>query len=266
MPSNVIVEVNDGVARLTLNRPEKRNPLTDADIVDDIVSSLDQLQADREVSAIVLTGAGSAFSAGGDVFTMARSIDSRRAKPLDTARYYRFGIQRIPFAIERLDIPIIAAVNGPAIGAGCDLACMCDIRLASETAQFAESFVKLGLIPGDGGAWFLQRVIGLSKACELTFSGDTIDAQQALAMGLVSAVYPATELPERADELAHRIARNPPDAVRAAKRLIKFARHSSLGDTLELAASAQALAHTSDDHRRAVEELTARLRSRNVEN
>jgi enoyl-CoA hydratase/carnithine racemase len=261
-PGNVLVDVRDGVARVTLNRPDRRNPISESAMVDDLVGALRRLSQDANVRAVVLTGSGTAFSAGGDIFAMAENMERRRSEPLRTADYYRDGIQRISEAMEQLAVPSIAAVNGPAIGAGCDLACMCDIRLASDNAKFAESFVRLGLIPGDGGAWFLQRVVGYARACELTFTGDTIDAETALSIGLVSAVYRHAELLDRADELAQRIAQNPPDAVRAAKRLIRFARHGSLADTLELSANAQALAHTTAEHRDAIDASIARLKAR----
>jgi len=122
-------------------------------------------------------------------------------------------------ALHHLEVPVIAAINGPAIGAGLDLACMCDIRIASETAVFAESFVKLGIIPGDGGAWFLQRIVGLSKAAEMTFTGEPISAADALACGLVSRVVPAAELMDAAFVLAGQIAANPGHQLRMAKRL-----------------------------------------------
>ena len=161
------------VVTVTLNRPELRNPISDADMVDALVAALETLNADMTVRVAVLTGAGSAFSSGGNLRQMGAAAADR--SPVDTRRYYETGIQRIPRAFETLEVPIIAAVNGPAIGAGCDLACMCDMRIAGESARFAESFVKVGIVPGDGGAWLLQRVVGYSKACEMTFTGDPLD-------------------------------------------------------------------------------------------
>jgi enoyl-CoA hydratase/carnithine racemase len=149
-------------------------------------------------------------------------------------------------------VPTIAAVNGPAIGAGCDLACMCDIRIASTEARFAESFVKLGIIPGDGGAWWLQRVIGYARAAELSFTGEIIDAQTALGIGLVSRVVSAAELLPSARALAGRIAANPAPALRMAKRLLRHAQTSRLDETLELSAAMQALAHHTGEHDAAV--------------
>ena len=140
----------------------------------------------------------------------------------------------------------------PAIGAGCDLACMCDIRIAAQNARFAESFVKLGIIAGDGGAWLLPRLVGFSKACELAFTGDMLDAQEALACGLVSRVVPDAELLTSARTLAERIAGNPSHAVRMTKRLIMQGRSMRLDASLEMAAAMQSLAHAAPDHREAV--------------
>jgi enoyl-CoA hydratase/carnithine racemase len=134
---------------------------------------------------MILTGAGTVFSSGGNVKDMKR-FTTDAVTPAEIGQWYRTGIQRLPLALQKLEVPSIAAVNGPAIGAGNDLACMCDMRIASTTASFAESFIRVGLIPGDGGAWLLPRVVGLSKAMEMSFTGDPVKADEALAIGLVS--------------------------------------------------------------------------------
>ncbi len=198
-------------------------------------------------------GAGSAFSTGGDIASMRLGGGLNDPSPTLTRENYRNGIQRLPALFESIEVPVIAAVNGPAIGAGCDLACMCDIRIASEKARFAESFVKLGLVPGDGGAWLLPRVVGWSKASEMAFTGEMLDAQQALACGLVSRVVPAEALIDEARALAAQIAANPPHAVRMTKRLIRESRLAQLSTILEASAAAQALCHTTSDHAEAVE-------------
>ena len=248
----VVYEPAGHVVVLRLNRPETRNAISEIDMVDGIVAALERVQADQSVRAAILTGNGTAFSSGGNVKKLRAELTESDATPSQIEQFYRTGIQRIPLAFDRLDVPIIAAVNGPAIGAGCDLACMCDIRIAAEGAQFAESFVKLGIIPGDGGAWFLPRVVGLSKACEMTFTGDMLDAQSALDCGLISKFVPAPELMEAALALANRIAANPPGAVRMAKRLIREGQHLPLASLLEMSASMQALAHRTSDHREAM--------------
>lgn len=248
----VVYEPAGHVVVLRLNRPETRNAISEIDMVDGIVATLEQVQADQSVRVAILTGNGTAFSSGGNLKKLRAELTESDATPAQIEQFYRTGIQRIPLAFDRLDVPIIAAVNGPAIGAGCDLACMCDIRIAAEDAQFAESFVKLGIIPGDGGAWFLPRVVGLSKACEMTFTGDMLDAESALECGLISKLVPAPELMEAALALANRIAANPPGAVRMAKRLIREGQHLPLASLLEMSASMQALAHRTSDHREAM--------------
>jgi len=252
MSDAVLYERDGGIVTLTLNRPEKRNPISERDVVDGVVAALGRIQADASARVVILTGAGSAFSSGGDLKAMEAALEERARNPAGTVAYYTDGIQRIPLAFEALDAPVIAAVNGPAIGAGTDLACMCDLRVAAEEARFAESFVKLGIIPGDGGAWLLPRVVGFSKASEMAFTGDAIDAQEALACGLVSKVVPDAELLQAAKDLAARIAANPPHALRMTKRLLREGRHSSLASLLEFSAGLQALAHATADHKEAI--------------
>jgi enoyl-CoA hydratase/carnithine racemase len=252
MTDKVLYQQDGQIVTITLNDPAMRNPISELETVDAIVTAIERLNQDGTARVAILTGAGSAFSSGGDLRAMQKNFEARAAQPALTTQYYKFGIQRIPLAFEKLDVPIIAAVNGPAIGAGLDLACMCDMRIASETARFAESFVKVGIVPGDGGAWLLPRVVGYSKACEMAFTGDMLNAQEALACGLVSRVVPEAELLDAAKALAERIAVNPPYAVRMAKRLLIEGRHSRLDALLELSASLQALAHATGDHREAV--------------
>jgi enoyl-CoA hydratase/carnithine racemase len=253
--THVLTDIQDGIARLTLNRPELHNPISDPAMVDALVTALASADADPAVRVIILTGAGKSFSSGGNLKTMLPdSPDSlAHAQPALTPGNYRRGIQRIPLQFEQLQKPVIAAVNGAAMGAGCDLACMCDIRIAARSARFAENFVKLGLIPGDGGAWLLQRVVGYSKAAEMSLTGDTLDAEEALACGLVSRIVHDSQLLSEAHNLATRIAANPPQAVQQTKRLLMQARQGALAPLLEAAAAVQALMHTTEEHREAVE-------------
>ena len=171
---------------------------------------------------------------------------------MDVRGRYLNGIQRIPMALYDLEVPTIAAVNGAAIGAGCDLTCMCDIRIASEHAKFAESFARLGIIPGDGGAWLLPRVVGMSKAAEMTFTGDVIGAEEALDCGLVSKVVSADQLLPEAMALAERIAANPPHSLRLGKRLLREGQHVRLDTLLQMSAAFQAMAHQTEDHAEAM--------------
>src|SRR5690606_24602742 len=180
----------------------------------------------------------------------------------DLRHEYREGIQRLPLALHRLEVPTIAAINGHAIGAGFDLACMCDIRIAADTAKMAESFVKLGIIPGDGGAWLSPRIVGYSRAAELAFTGDTFTAQEALEWGIVSRVVTAASLLDEARALAARIASNPPESVRMAKRLMREAQHTRLDSHLEMCAAFQAIAHKSPQHADAVATFMEAKRAR----
>jgi enoyl-CoA hydratase/carnithine racemase len=250
-------EQRDHVVTLTMSEPERRNPLTGNSAVSDFLAAIDSIHADPGVRAVILTGAGTAFSSGGDIRDMERQA-SGEISGMQIRQEYRTGIQRLPLALFNLEVPIIAAVNGAAIGAGLDLACMCDIRIASEHAKFAESFVKLGIIPGDGGAWLLPRIIGMSRASEMSFTGDTISAEVAASWGLVSRVVPAHQLIPEANQVAQRIAANPPHAVRLTKRLLREAMHTRLDTLLEMAAAFQSLSHQTADHREAVEAFLAK--------
>jgi enoyl-CoA hydratase/carnithine racemase len=252
MPEFLIYEQDGPIVVLTMNQPEQRNPLTGNSAVADFLAAIERIHDDRGVRCVILTGAGPSFSAGGDIRDMKRQA-TPEVSEIDIRHEYRRGIQRLTLALFDLEVPVIAAVNGHAIGAGLDLACLCDIRIASEKAQFAESFVRLGIIPGDGGAWLLPRIVGMSRAAELAFTGDTIDAQQALAWNLVSRVVPHDELMPAARELAGRITRNAAHGLRLTKRLMREAIHARLDTVLELSAVFQAICHKTPDHREAVD-------------
>ncbi|MCB1910164.1 MAG: crotonase/enoyl-CoA hydratase family protein [Rhodocyclaceae bacterium] len=260
MSDFVQYEQQDAVVTLTLNRPDTRNVLAGPEEWDELADACRHVQRDDSVKVVILTGAGSAFCAGGNVRDFHEKKGLAAGSPAQIRENYRRGIQRIPLAFWRLDVPTIAAVNGPAIGAGCDLACMADIRIASENARFAESFVQLGMIPGDGGAWFLQRVLGFSRAAELSFTGDLIDARMAREIGLVNHVTKPERLLEEARHLAARIAANPGGALRMTKRLMREAQHAGIETVLELSAAYQALTHSSSEHEEAVAEFLASQR------
>ncbi|MEH6386386.1 MULTISPECIES: crotonase/enoyl-CoA hydratase family protein [Pseudomonas] len=246
------VQRNGGVAVVRMNSPETRNALSEPSQMQEFVDLCRDLRRDQSVRVMVLTGNGKAFCAGGNIKDMQNREGIFAGSPYDLRDTYRNGIQQIPLALYELDIPIIAAVNGPAIGAGLDLACMCDIRIASDKALFAESFVKLGIVPGDGGAWLLPRIIGIPKASLMAFTGDTIDAAKALEWGLVEQVCTPEALESEALAMAERIARNPGHALRLCKRLLREGQHMRLDSLLELSAAYQSLAHHTEDHREAV--------------
>jgi len=239
------------VLTLTMSQPETRNALTGNSAVEEFVQACAAISADRSVRAVILTGEGPVFSSGGNVKDMQRYFQ-QQLSPDSIREEYRNGIQRIPKALYNLDVPVIAAVNGPAIGAGLDLTCMCDIRIASEKATFAESFVKVGIVPGDGGAWLLPRAVGISKASEMAFTGEALSAQDALVCGLVSRVVPHDDLMETAMVLAQKIAVNPGGVLRMTKRLLREGERATLESLLEISASYQAIAHMEPDHHEAV--------------
>jgi len=252
------LEVSARVAVLTLNRDDVRNALTGTGLIDDICAALEWANASAEVSVLILTGAGAAFSAGGNIKTMReRALNSSAA---EMERYYRLGIQRIPRAMHAAEVALIAAVNGPAIGAGCDLANMCDIRIGSTRAQFGETFINLGIMAGDGGAWFLQRAVGAHRAAELTLTGRVVKAEEARELGILLEVTEPERLLARAREIAAGIAAKPPLAVRYAKRTLRLARQQGLEEHLESCASFQGALQKTEDH---LEALAAFFEKRN---
>ena len=250
----IIYEKTGRIVTVTMNRPESRNAIASFDDCEALIEALERAGADPEVSVLILTGAGSAFSAGGDLRGMRdRNGIGPLATPADTRANYRKGVQKIPRAMAELEIATIAAVNGHAIGLGCDLACLCDMRVASEGAKFAASFVKMGIVPGDGGAWILPRAVGYARAAEMILTGDVFTAQEALAMGLVNRLAAPDQVMAEARALAERVAANPPRTVRLSKRLLREGQNGRLSDVLELSAAFQALAHETADHQEALD-------------
>ena len=241
--------VEDRVAILTFKRDDVRNALTSTEIATDIVKTVAWANANNDASVLIITGEGSAFSAGGNIKTMG---ERSKAAPHLLQQGYKQGIQRIPLALQDAEIPVIAAVNGPAIGAGFDLANMCDIRIGSTNAQFGETFVNLGIIPGDGGAWFMQRLLGYQRAAELTFSGRIVKAEEAKALGILLELTEPDALMTRAKEIAGKIAQKPPLALRYAKRLLKLAQTQPLAEHLDVCSSFQAICHKTEDHQEAL--------------
>lgn len=252
MSEFLIYEQDGPIVTLTMNQPEQRNPLTGNSAIPELLAAVERIHDDRSVRCVILAANGPSFCAGGNINEMKRQA-SPEVSEMDIRQEYRRGIQRLTLALFNLEVPVIAAINGHAIGAGLDLACMCDIRIASEKAKFAESFIKLGIIPGDGGAWLLPRIVGMSNAAELAFTGDMIDAPQALAWNLVSRVVEHEQLLPAAREMAGRIAQNAAHGVRLTKRLMREAIHSRLDTVLELSAVFQAVCHKTPDHTEAVD-------------
>ncbi|MBQ0798326.1 MAG: crotonase/enoyl-CoA hydratase family protein [Porticoccaceae bacterium] len=252
MSDPVLYRQQGRVAIITLNRPDTRNALSD-DLVPALIEALNRANDDAGVSCVVLTGEGKSFSSGGNLKEIRAMTQEKKLSTHELRNWYVDMIQQIPRTMAELTVPVIAAVNGHAIGAGCDLTMMCDIRIASEKALFAESFMRVGLIPGDGGAWFLPRVIGLSRACEMSYTCDMIDAQKADKWGMVSDVVTPEDLMDTAIAMAERIAAHPPLGVRYAKKLITASQDMPLNAALEMAAGMQATLQNTDDHLEAID-------------
>ncbi len=249
----ITTERQGRIAILRMNRPDTLNAIGTLADCDDFVAAIEAAGDDRGISCIILTGSGRGFSAGGNLKAMQdRTGIGPGKQPADTRDTYKRGVQRITRAMMALEVPAIAAINGHAIGLGCDLACLCDIRIAAQSAQFACSFIKVGMVPGDGGAWSLARVIGYAMAAELFFTGERFDAVRAKEIGLVSRIVPDAELLSTAMTLARTIAANPARALRLTKRLLREAQTARMSEILELSAAFQALAHETDDHQEAV--------------
>jgi 2-(1,2-epoxy-1,2-dihydrophenyl)acetyl-CoA isomerase len=242
------LEKHGPIATLTLNRPEAMNALGEPGDGEKVAAACAEINADPTIRCAILTGAGKGFSAGGNVKAMRDRSGAFGGDPAAVRLGYKGNVHLIVNALFNLETPLIAAVNGAAIGLGCDVACMADIRISSDSAKFGVTFLKLGLIPGDGGAWLLPRVVGFSRACELLFTGDVIDAKTALEWGLVSRVVPGDQLMSEAMTLATRIAQQPPGALRLAKTLLRQGQTASYQSVMEMSAAAQALMHHTRDH------------------
>ena len=248
--SNVIKIDREGpVAVLTLNRPGTMNALGEAGDGEEVAAACAQINADKTIRTAILTGEGKAFSAGGNLKAMLAGEGNFAGNPAMVREGYRGNIHLALRALYALDVPLIAAINGPAIGLGCDLACLADIRIASSAAVFGVTFLKVGIIPGDGGTWILPRVIGMSRAAELFYTGKVIKADQAADWGLVSKVVEPETLMTEAQELAAQIAAQPPYQLRATKMLLRQGQTISYDTSLEMAASTQGLMHHTGDHK-----------------
>lgn len=252
MSDAVLIERKGPIALLTLNRPDSRNALSD-DIIQGLVRFLSEANADASLGCIILTGSGKSFSSGGNVKEMRDGSHPMFAgTPLEMQEGYRNNIQKLPRLFHQLDVPAIAAVNGHAVGAGMDLATMCDIRVAATGATFAESFLRVGLVSGDGGAWYLPRVIGHAKAMEMALTCRALNAEQAKDWGLVTHVTEPEALLDKAWELAEQITSFAPKSIRLNKRLVRQSADIPLETALDLAASFQAIVQNTKDQREAV--------------
>ncbi len=252
MSGPVLFHVENHVATLTLNRPEELNAFSDPTMIEAFLEALQKVKDHEDIRVVILTGAGRAFSAGGNVKHMRDKTDMFVGSDKDIEQAYLDGILRVPPIFYNLDVPVIAAVNGPAYGAALDLVCMCDIRLGAPEAKFCTPFVKIGIAPGDGAAWYLPRIVGQSNAAEMLLTAEPIGADRALEIGLVGRIVPQETLMEEAKQLAARITANAPLAVRATKRLMREGQFTTLEPHLEECAKTQGCLHSTEDHMEAI--------------
>lgn len=256
--ADVLYEVDDTIAQITLNRPAARNAYS-SEMAQGIVDALDRAELDVKVRAVIITGAGPAFCAGGDLKAMRDDSGMFAGDPVELRDNYLRGMQTIPRRFERFEKPVIAAVNGHAVGAGLDLSLMSDIRIASDEAKFGSTFARVGLIPGDGGAYLLTRVVGFAKAVELILTAKVIGAEEALELGLVTEVVARDEVLDRARATAEQIASLPPKAVKTAKAALYRTVDRDIETALQITAALQACVQRTDEHHEAVEAMLAKI-------
>lgn len=251
MSDEIRYAVRDHVATITLNRPDRMNSFSEG-LLSGWAAALRDAAEDDDVRVVVVTGEGRAFCAGADLKAGADGDPGRlslgsAATPAERRNSLRFSVHRVPQALEYLDKPYIAAVNGPAVGAGMDMASMADIRIASDRARFGMTYVNVGIVPGDGGAWLLPRIVGTARALELIWSGEVFDAARALELGYVSRVVPHDDLLPEAMALAGRLAAGPPLAIQMAKRLVYRGLQQPFMEALESAQAAMTVVQSSED-------------------
>ena len=247
--------VDDGVGTILLNRPEAKNAFT-LEMIDTWAAALRSARTDPRVRVVVVTGAGNAFCSGIDLSVLEAVGD----EPLALKSMLTEGVHQVAHAVDALSKPIIAAVNGAAVGAGMDMALMCDIRVLTQSARMSEAYVRVGLVPGDGGCYYLPRLVGMSKALELLWTGDFVDAQEALRIGLASKVFPDDGFVDGYRDLALRLAAQPPINVAMIKRAAQQSVHSDLRTALDLISSHLAVVHGTRDS----QEARAALRERRI--
>jgi len=239
---DILYTKEGGIAAITLNRPDKRNAFT-PEMTDSLYRAIDDAAKDDKVRVLTITGSGQSFCSGADVKAMAQRASQSGGKSPE-ARNMPMGL-----LLHKFPKPVIAAVNGVAVGGGMDLALSCDIRIASDRARFAEVFIRRGLIPAMGGTYFLPRLVGIDRACLLIWTGDMVDAKEAERIGLVTMVVPHDELGSATREVAEKLAKGPPLAIQKAKRAIYEGLKLSLEETLEYVSPFMKELQQTEDHK-----------------
>lgn len=253
----ISIECCDHIAIVTMEQPDTRNVISDDPLMTDLTHACHMLDNDSDVGVVVITGRGSAFSAGGNIDKMFRKEGMFAGSTYSIAHEYRVGVQSLIKAVHGLTKVSIAAINGPAIGAGLDLALACDLRIASDTAKMGATFINLGLIPGDGGSWLLPRAVGHQRAAELIFTGRIVDVHEAVTLGMILSVHSSAGLMDAAKDLARTIAAKPRLALCYTKELLRYTA-SDLDDVMAKAAPLQAILHGSDEHHDAMQTLLSK--------
>lgn len=249
--SDLDYTVDQHVATITLNRPDQRNAFT-LPMINECADHLEAVARDDGVRAVVLTGAGGSFCSGVDL----TAFGNQHRTPLEEKHYLMHNVHRVALALERLDKPVIAAVDGAAVGAGMDLALYCDVRFASPRARFSEAYIKVGLVPGNGGCWLLPRLVGRSTAMRLLWTGDFVDAATAAELGLVEYVVEDEPVLDHATAFARRVAAQPPIAVQTIKRAVRQGATQDLPTALDLISSHFAVITSMRDSREAFDAYT----------
>lgn len=249
------IELDGHVAVIAINRPTRRNAFT-LDVVDRIVETLDELQRNDGCRAVILTGRGGSFCSGVDLAVVEEMENRGEAAPGDWKKLLTDKVHRIAYALEAFDKPVIAAVDGPAFGAGMDLALMCDLRFVSTRGRFCEAYVNLGVVPGDGGCYYLPRIVGLPVALDLLLSGRVVEADEAKAIGLANRICAPEDLMKETRAFAGILASKSPAAIRLIKRATHQSLNADLRTSLDLISSHMALVRSLDD----TEEVARALR------
>lgn len=250
----IILKKEEGIATIILNRPEKGNALN-SKMFDELSIAMDEVSRDKEIRVLILTGAGHGFCGGGDTGEMGEGSAFSQVEPEKMRETISHVVQNINRKLLGMEIPTIAMVNGFAVASGLDYACACDIRIGSEKARFSNAFIKVALVPETGGSYLLPRIVGLSKAFEILYTGKWVDAKEAESIGLLNKVVSADNLEKETMELARQIAKLSPVAMRLTKQLVNDGLKSEQDTALDMAATYQALAMSTEDYREGIAAL-----------
>lgn len=256
--ADLLFSVEDSIARITLNRPERMNAFSE-EMINKWIEALETVRDSDEIRAVIVSGNGRGFCAGGDIKEMAKgngffkSEEDISSTGLARKNSLWKKIQRVPLLLEEIDKPIIAKVHGFAFGAGLDMALMCDIRIVAESTKLSESYVNVGIVPGDGGAYFLPRLVGVDRALDMLWTGRVLTAKEAKEIGLVTFVVPDDELDTFTEDYVQKLVRGPQQAIRMMKRAVYQNQNMDLRSSLDMISSFMAIVTELDDYKKGVQ-------------